>query len=130
MIKSLLIGISTTLLISTSAYASGFKDDSLSGLGGFVGPNSGTITTVVQALSAGDDTPVLLTGYIKSSLGDELYLFFDPTGTITVEIDDDEWRGQTVTPKTKVRLNGEIDRESNSVLVDVDVVNILSSAPQ
>ncbi len=130
MIKSLLIGISTTLLISTSAYASGFKDGSLSGRGGFVGPNSGTITTVVQALSAGDDTPVLLTGYIKSSLGDELYLFFDPTGTITVEIDDDEWRGQTVTSKTKVRLSGEIDRESNSVLVDVDVVNILSSAPQ
>ncbi len=130
MIKILLVSISTTFLISTSAYASGFKDDSLLSRGGFTGPNSVTITTVAQALSAGDDMPVLLTGHIKSSLGDELYLFSDYTGSIKVEIDEDEWQGQIVTPKTKVRLVGEIDRESNSVLVDVDAVNIINTVSQ
>ncbi len=94
---------------------------------GFSGPNQG-INTVKQVLDAGffsDDMPVTLTGYITSSLGGEMYLFTDGTGEVTIEIEHDKWLGQSVTPKNKVQLSGEIDKEIGGVKVDVDVIRIL-----
>ncbi|MDR1935344.1 MAG: NirD/YgiW/YdeI family stress tolerance protein, partial [Candidatus Accumulibacter sp.] len=55
-------------------------------------------------------------------LGKDKYLFKDATGEITVEIDDDEWGGQTITPDDLVELQGEIDKEWRRVEIDVDRV--------
>ncbi len=71
------------------------------------------VSTVRQATTVvGDDAHVVLEGHIIGSAGtlsSEEYLFRDNTGTIKVEIDHDVWRGQRVTPQTKVRIAGEVD---------------------
>lgn len=96
--------------------------------GGFNGPsNKQGLTTVAAVKEAGlfsDDTPVTLTGHITAAVGHEMYAFRDQTGTINVEIDDDIWHGLQVTPQTKVMIHGEIDRELNSVKVDVDFIRL------
>lgn len=111
----------TTLLLSsvlaTSAFAAGYNGPS----------ESARITTVEQALKAGDDSHVTLEGKITKRLTkDERYEFTDSTGTIVVEIDKDEWPAQVIDDKTRVRLTGEIDRDFNSVEVDVDRVEVIN----
>ncbi|NLS11696.1 NirD/YgiW/YdeI family stress tolerance protein [Vibrio sp. SM6] len=100
------------------------KNDNLGG--GFNGPFSG-ITTVSEAVQANDDTPVVLTGYLVKSLGNENYLFKDASGEVEIEIDDDLWRGVTVSPETKVILEGEVDNDfAESLTVDVDRIRLAS----
>ncbi|MGR5241691.1 NirD/YgiW/YdeI family stress tolerance protein [Photobacterium damselae] len=91
---------------------------------GFSGP-SVAMNTVKSVLDAGmfsDDRPVTLTGHILTSQGGELYTFTDGTGNITVEIDNENWYGIQVTPKTKITINGEIDKEFGYTRIDVDSV--------
>lgn len=94
--------------------------------GGFDGPRHGTtiIETIKEAKDASDDTKVVLTGKIKSSLGDEDYIFADSTGEITVEIDNDKWHGRTVTTEHTVVLRGEVDKDWNSLTIDVDSLEV------
>ncbi len=92
--------------------------------GGFTGPGAES-ATVADALKMRDDTPVTLRGTIEKRLGGEHYLFKDATGTITVEIDDDKWNGQNVTPDTPIEISGEIDKDWTSLKVDVDVVRLI-----
>ncbi|GIU50837.1 MULTISPECIES: YgiW/YdeI family stress tolerance OB fold protein [Shewanella] len=92
--------------------------------GGFTGPSRGEVYTAANALEAKDDTPAVLTGYIVESLGDEEYRFKDESGEIIVEIDNDDWRGISATPDTKLTLLGEIDTEWTSTSMDVDVVSL------
>lgn len=91
--------------------------------GGFQGPSIQK-NTVEQALKMSDDAHVTLRGQIVQSLGDERYLFRDATGSITVEIDDDDWRSLTVTPKDTVIISGEIDKEWFGRDIEVDVDSI------
>ena len=80
--------------------------------GGFAGPGPGnSATTVKEALKLRDDSIVILQGRIVASLGDEKYTFQDATGSVMVEIDDDDWRGITVTPETNLEISGELDKE-------------------
>ena len=89
--------------------------------GGFVG-GAETIVTVKQVNEMRDDVPVIVKGNIVQRMGDEKYLFEDATGSISVEIDDDNWRGQTVSPTDTVKLYGEVDRGIFTTEIDVDYV--------
>ncbi len=111
-----LIVLSLVLFFAFPGWAvGGFQGGaSPAGQGGFQGPGGQAgVTTVAQAKSARDDTPVVLTGHIVSrAAGDhEHYLFRDSTGEIVVDIDDELFLGRTVTPETTVRLYGEVDKE-------------------
>lgn len=86
--------------------------------GGFVGPN-GSNTTVESAKSMRDDAWVTLRGYIVERISDDLYLFKDATGTVNVDIDHKRWNGVTVTPQDLVEIQGEVDKDWNSVEIDV-----------
>lgn len=66
-----------------------------------------------------DDAWITLRGHIVQQIGKELYLFRDDTGTINVDIDDKRWMGQIVTPDDRVELQGEIDKDWNSIELDV-----------
>lgn len=90
-------------------------------MGGFVGGTE-NIVTVSQVKEMRDDTPVIIQGNIVQRMGDEKYLFQDSTGSITVEIDRKDWRGQTVTPSDTVKLYGEVDSGLFKTEVDVDYV--------
>ena len=105
--------------LSTSALASGFTGPQQAG--GFQGPGLAP-SSVAEALKLNDDTPVVLVGQIEKSLGDEKYLFKDASGSVTVEIDNEDWRGVTVTPKDTIVLQGEIDIDFFKTEIDVDSV--------
>lgn len=90
-------------------------------MGGFVGGKE-TIVTVKQVKEMRDDVPVVVQGNILQRMGDDKYLFEDSTGSITVEIDNEDWRGQTVSPADTVKLYGEVDAGLFKTEIDVDYV--------
>lgn len=124
--KKQLIVTLGALLLSTSVLAA---NNSSTG-GGFQGPslndNLNTVEDVMNASWLTDGTPVTLIGHLTHSLGGERYMFADDTGKMPVKIDSDEWNGQTITPKLKVKINGEIEKNDSINAVDVDSVQILS----
>lgn len=113
--------ISTGAVLSLAAFAAAANQQTA---GGFQGPDNLQLVTVADAQKLGDDTMVKMQGFIVRSLGDEKYEFKDETGTITVEIDNEDWRGVEATPETRIEVRGEIDKEWNRVEVDVDSVQV------
>ena len=108
-------GPSSTTHVSSTAQA-----------GGFTGP-SGAVTTVANAKSLRDDTWVTLRGKITERISDDLYKFQDASGVINVDIDHKRWNGVTVGPQDTVEIQGEVDKDWNSV--EIDVKQIRKIAP-
>lgn len=101
-----------------------------SGMGGFQGPVGGSqAETVAAARKCWDDAPVILTGTIVERLAgsDDKYTFADSTGRIIVDIDYEVFAGRTVTPQTKVRLFGKVDKEMmEPTKIDVKYLEIVN----
>lgn len=93
--------------------------------GGFTGDNA-SLGSVKDVKNLKDDQWIRLEGHIEKRTGDEKYLFRDATGTLTADIDDDRWKGQNVSPKDKVRLEGEIDKDWNSEEIDVKRITVIN----
>ncbi|WP_409261372.1 YgiW/YdeI family stress tolerance OB fold protein [Pseudomonas putida] len=93
---------------------------------GYTGPGALSVTTVAAAHDAADDTPVVLQGYVTKINNDDKYEFKDNTGTITVEIDDEDLPPTPFNDKTKVKLTGEVEKHLMSREVDVDIVEIIN----
>lgn len=93
--------------------------------GGFTGPN-GSLTTVEKAKTLRDDTWVTLRGNITERISDDVYTFKDATGTVHVDIDHKRWNGVTVSPQDTVEIQGEVDKDWNSVEIDVKQINKVS----
>lgn len=93
--------------------------------GGFTGP-SGAVTTVANAKSLRDDTWVTLRGKIVERISDDLYKFQDASGVINVDIDHKRWNGVTVGPQDTVEIQGEVDKDWNSVEIDVKQIRIIA----
>lgn len=105
-----LIAISTLLVLSSTAFA-GFTGDRMHN-GGFKdgNVNTGNITTVQQALKGSDNATVVLQGNIIKRLKDEdEFLFRDSTGEIVIEVEDEAWNGQDVSPSDKITIEGKVD---------------------
>ncbi|MCY1179985.1 Bacterial OB fold (BOF) protein [compost metagenome] len=89
-------------------------------------PASAQVTTVKAAEAAADDTPVVLEGTVSKRIRGEHYEFKDATGSIRVEIDDEDWpSGAQVSDSTKVRLVGEVDNDRDGREIDVDRVELV-----
>jgi uncharacterized protein (TIGR00156 family) len=58
-----------------------------------------------------DDIRVTLQGTLVSKVGHEKYLFSDGTGQIRVEIDDDKFPKTRVDEKTRVTIEGEVEKD-------------------
>lgn len=90
------------------------------------GPSSNAqVTTVAEAMKAADDTQVVLQGQIVERVRGEHYTFKDATGTIEVEIDDEDWPSQSVDEKNTVKLIGEVDRYKDKLEVEIDRVELV-----
>jgi len=76
--------------------------------------------TVKQALTAQDDTLVLVKGYIISSKGDEEYWFEDATGRIEIEIDDRLFTQGSIKAYMLVTIVGEIEKEWKDISIEVE----------
>ncbi|SDO54222.1 NirD/YgiW/YdeI family stress tolerance protein [Pseudomonas jinjuensis] len=100
---------------------------------GYTGPGSEApraastqVTTVKAAEAAADDTPAVLEGTVVKRIRGEHYEFKDATGSIRVEIDDEDWpSGAQVSDSTKVRLVGEVDNDRDGREIDVDRVELV-----
>lgn len=94
---------------------------------GYTGPGAVTrVSTVAAALDAADNTPVVLQGQIVKRLPDELYEFKDASGTIHVEIDDEDWPPQAISETARVKLTGEVDRDLMNREIDVELVELVN----
>ena len=116
LIAAALVGV-TTFTVANTAVNQGAVNQAA------IAPQA--LTSVKNALTAKDDTPVKLKGYIVKSVGDEKYQFRDNTGVITVDIDDELWQGKPINAKTPVVLIGEVDidyKPTKRVEIDVDQV--------
>ena len=113
--------MAVVLGFASASMAQGFNGPAQTG--GFQGPGLSS-TTVAEALKMGDDTAVVLEGKIEKSLGKEQYMFSDATGSVTVEIDNDDWRGMTVTPNDTVVLRGEVEKDFFKTEIDVDAIEL------
>jgi uncharacterized protein (TIGR00156 family) len=90
----------------------------------FVGPSSVKLTTVAEVLKNGtDDQHVALRGNLLKKVGSEKYDFSDGTGTIRVEIDKKIFPREPIDEKTKLELQGEVEKEfMASPEIDVDSI--------
>lgn len=110
------------LILGVSGNALAQQNFGAANAGGYTGPSAAAMT-VAEAKKLSDDTPVVLVGKIEKSLGGEKYLFTDNTGSVTVEIDNDDWRGLNVSDKDTVEIRGEVDKEFMSLEISVDSVS-------
>lgn len=111
------------LSFSSMSMAQGLNPNGALQQGGFSGPGI-AVSTVAEALQMGDDTAVVLEGKIEKSLGKEKYLFKDKSGSVTIEIDDDDWKGVTVTPQNTVVIKGEVEKDFFKTEIDVNRVEV------
>lgn len=89
----------------------------------YTGPGANqAITTVAAAMQANDDATVVLQGQIVKRIKGDIYEFKDTTGTIKVEIDDEDWPTQSIDDKATVKLTGEVDRDLMGREIDVEFV--------
>lgn len=97
---------------------------------GFVDQPEGNIP-VSLALSLRDQTKVTLEGHIIRRIGSDLYVLYDGTGSIAVQIADSCWPAPPVTPNDHVRLEGRVSRDWGTVNVEIQTVKRVSceSAP-
>jgi uncharacterized protein (TIGR00156 family) len=96
--------------------------------GGFIGADSSALVTAVAAAERPNESNVRLVGFLIEKLGSEKYLFRDDSGTIVVEIDDDDWSGIEASAETRVEIAGEVDREwkllQRETEIDVDSIRL------
>ncbi len=93
----------------------------------FVGPGAQERVTDVQAIldNPTDDQPVTLRGRILERVGDEKYLFTDGTAQIRIEIDDEVFPPQRITPEMEVEIYGEVEDDfMQDPEVDVERVTV------
>jgi uncharacterized protein (TIGR00156 family) len=91
----------------------------------FSGPSQKITTTVQQANTTRLGREISLEGFIVKHLRGEYYLFRDATGEIRVEIERPIWRGRKVNPKTKVRIQGDVDRDLRGRYISVERLQVL-----
>ncbi len=96
-----------------------------SAAGGYTGPGP-ALSTVKEAEQMRDDSHATLRGTIERHLGKKKYLFRDASGTITVKIDHDKWAGQSVGAADLVEIQGEVDKDWNSVEIEVKKITKLA----
>lgn len=96
----------TSLFVATAALA-GFTDNQQRG--GFSDTAQPKIISVQAALKAADDTPVALRGKIIRQLDKDEFIFRDASGEIKIEVENEAWNGQNITPNDEITIQGKVD---------------------
>ena len=91
------------------------------------GAGAGGVVSAEAAKELPDDVKVVLRGNIVKHIRRDYYEFRDESGSLTVEIDDDIWRGLIVSPEDRVEIRGEVDRDFNSMKIEADYIEILKT---
>ncbi|WP_416718921.1 NirD/YgiW/YdeI family stress tolerance protein [Acinetobacter sp. 199] len=83
------------------------------------------VVTVAQAQQLSDETGVILHGQIVRQLATQSdeFEFKDKTGSIIIEVDDDQWKALRLKAGDQVRILGEVDTYSDEPTA-IDVIQI------
>jgi uncharacterized protein (TIGR00156 family) len=94
---------------------------------GYQGPVSDSKISLIKDLETKsyDDMVVLLEGYIIMKISRDDYIFSDGTGEIKVDIDERDFPIDVVTPQTKVRIHGKLDKNLVGLELDAKRVEII-----
>ena len=91
----------------------------IASLGAYAGPNNNSmmeVVTIEQVRTMNDNSPVIIRGYLLRKNGETSYVFQDTTGTINLEIDEEDWGNNTFSPNDYVEVWGEVDRNGTSMI--------------
>lgn len=86
--------------------------------GGFSGPGP-ALSTVTEVLKMRDNAYASLRGKLERHVGGDHYIFRDATGSATVDIDQDKWAGQNISPQDTVIIDVEVDKDWNHTELEV-----------
>ncbi|WP_373777234.1 YgiW/YdeI family stress tolerance OB fold protein [Glaesserella sp.] len=119
--------LTTLLAVSTVTMAKGGNDDHRGGYHdgkaqaqqGFFFDESLAVKSVADALKAADDTPALLEGQIVKQIDKDEFIFKDASGEIQIDVSKRAWNGLNITPQDTIQIRGKVDKEWNTVEVDV-----------
>ncbi|MGL6152726.1 MAG: NirD/YgiW/YdeI family stress tolerance protein [Aeromonas sobria] len=100
---------------------------SLPSFAAYNGPEHNVSASEVK--SQRDESWVTLQGKLVKRLGEDSFMFRDSTGEIMVEIDDESWVGQEISPNDTVRISGEVDQDWSDVKVDVSSLSKVGGMP-
>lgn len=87
-------------------------------------PTNITVETIDDIKNKKDDEIIVLQGVIERALGDEKYLFNDGTGTIIIEIDDDDFNGVVISAGESIQITGDVDKGNWFEADSIEVKNI------
>ena len=83
--------------------------------------------TVEQIVASGYDHQIVsVTGVITEQVRHEKFIFQDDTGTMLIEIDEEDWpRYNTPLYNQKLNIICEVEREHKSIKLEAKRINVL-----
>jgi len=78
--------------------------------------------SVAEVINMPDNTPVVMLGRITKNMGEEMFVFEDSSGTIMMQIEEEDWNGRTVTADEVVTVYGHVDKNGNVTEIEVDSI--------
>ena len=111
-----------TVLPVASALAGSGVNSNMKNSNNMMQQNQPTYWSVTEVVSLPDNTPVTMRGKITKNMGDNIYVFEDSSGTIMMEIEEEDWNGNTVLVDDIVTVYGNIDKSDNYTEIDVSSV--------
>jgi uncharacterized protein (TIGR00156 family) len=85
------------------------------------------IVTVAEAKQLTDETGVTLSGVIVKRIRGDHFEFKDGTGSIDIDVDDDDRKAINLKAGDQVKVVGEVDTQSNQAM-NIDVIKIEKTA--
>ena len=82
------------------------------------------VSTVQSVQNMPENTMVVMQGNISKRIEKDKYMFNDNTGEMMLEIEGYAWNGQDVAPTDVVTVVGEIYKDGNMTIVEVDEVMV------
>lgn len=92
--------------------------------GGFIDTSMEPMS-IAEVKKLSDDSYVVMSGHITKRLGEKKYDFSDGTDNIVIKIKEKVWRGQKVTPKDKITIYGNLDKDFTSNEINVKSLKII-----
>ena len=116
------------LVSALAISAASFAGDYMKHKGGFKQDISQMPVSTVQSVqNMPENTMVVMQGNISKRIEKDKYMFNDNTGEMMLEIEGYAWNGQDVAPTDVVTVVGEIDKDGNMTIVEVDEVMLHSA---
>jgi uncharacterized protein (TIGR00156 family) len=84
--------------------------------------NQNNCINIKDVIKMKDNSYITIQGNIIKKISDDKYILKDSTGTMIVEIDEEKLKGININQNNKVELTGELEKDFNGIMLDVDSI--------